>query len=363
MKLLTVVGARPNFIKVAPLQQALLQQSVIESKIVHTGQHSDAQLSDIFFHQLDIPQPDYHLNACAGTPTQQTADILLKFEQVLLTEQPDWVLVVGDVTSTVACALGASQINIPVAHVEAGLRSGDRRMPEERNRIQVDAVADLFFVTEQTGVDNLRREGVPDSKIHFVGNVLIDSLVNYRQRANALNKVGAMGMKPGEYIVMTMHRPSNVDTKTGLERMLRIVRNTACCTTVLFSLHPRTKANLLKNGLLTELRRIPNVRLLEPQGYLEFLNLLEQATAVITDSGGIQEETTYLKVPCLTFRDSTERPVTVELGTNQLLPDLNPAIVQQRLSDILEGRAKTGQIPPLWDGQAASRIAEILSRQ
>ncbi|MBD2751374.1 non-hydrolyzing UDP-N-acetylglucosamine 2-epimerase [Spirosoma validum] len=360
MKILNIVGARPNFIKVAPLHKAFRTYPAIESKIVHTGQHYDTQLSDIFFHQLDLPQPDYQLNVCPETPTRQTADILLKFEQVLLTEQPDWILVVGDVTSTLACALAASQAGVCIAHVEAGLRSGDRQMPEERNRTITDALAELLFVTEPAGLHNLRREGISDGRVHFVGNVMIDTLAQYRQKANELDTVGAMGLISGSYVLMTMHRPSNVDSEEGLNRILKIVEETACRKTVLFSLHPRTKASLLRNGLMMRLMAIPNVRLLEPQGYLEFLNLMEHATAIITDSGGIQEETTYLNVPCLTFRNSTERPVTVELGTNHLLADLNPETVRQKLTEILEGRAKMGSVPPLWDGQTAGRIAEIM---
>lgn len=360
MKILNIVGARPNFIKVAPLHKAFLAYPDIESKIIHTGQHHDTKLSDIFFHQLDLPQPDYYLNVCLETPTRQTGDILLKFEQVLLAEQPDWVVVVGDVTSTLACALAASQAGIHIAHVEAGLRSGDRQMPEERNRKVTDTLADLLFVTEQAGVCNLRREGISDERIHFVGNVMIDTLAQYRHKATDLDTIGAKGLLPGSYVLITMHRPSNVDSKEGLKRVLKIVEETASRKTVLFSVHPRTQASLVRNGLMTRLMTTQNVRLLEPQGYLEFMNLMEHAAVVITDSGGIQEETTYLSVPCLTFRNSTERPVTVELGTNQLLADLNPKTVQQKLDEILEGRAKVGSVPPLWDGKTAGRIAEIM---
>ncbi|WP_420151637.1 non-hydrolyzing UDP-N-acetylglucosamine 2-epimerase [Spirosoma sp.] len=363
MKILTVVGARPNFIKVAPLHQAFLSCPAIESKLVHTGQHYDASLSDVFFQQLNLPEPDYHLNISEGSQSQQTADILLKFEPVLAAEKPDWVLVIGDVTSTFACALSAKQAGIRVAHVEAGLRSGDDQMPEERNRILTDAMADLLFVTEQAGLDNLRQEGVSAGKIHFVGNVMIDSLIRFRTQANQLNTVGKMGFMPNDYVLMTMHRPSNVDTLAGLLRILNIVEVIAPRKTVLFSLHPRTKRSLIKHGLLERLSAIANSKLLEPQGYLEFLNLMEHATAIITDSGGIQEETTYLNVPCLTFRSSTERPVTVKLGTNHLLADLDPETVQLTVDEILAGRIKTGQIPPLWDGLAARRMAEVLCSQ
>ena len=361
MKILSIVGARPNFIKVAPLHRAFLNYPVIESKIVHTGQHYDAIMSDIFFAQLELPKPDYHLGACSGTATQQTADILLRFENIVRMEQPNWVLVVGDVTSTLACALAASQLGVRVAHVEAGLRSGDSRMPEERNRKLTDALSDLLFVTEQAGVKNLQHEGIASEKIHVVGNVMIDSLVQYRPQAIALNTVGTLGLTPGNYILLTMHRPANVDTEAGLAKIIQIVADASAYKTVLFPIHPRTKANLLRYNLLTCLVDLPNVRILEPQGYLEFLNLMQHAAIVITDSGGVQEETTYLQVPCLTFRDSTERPVTIDLGTNQLIADMNPETVNQQVKEILNGHKKNGQIPPLWDGQTANRIAKIIS--
>lgn len=360
MKILNIVGARPNFMKVAPLHRAFLDQPAVESKIVHTGQHYDARMSDVFFNQLDLPRPDYYLGVEKGTQTQQTADIMLKFETVMATEQPDWVLVVGDVTSTIACALVAVRMGVRVAHVEAGLRSGDRRMPEEINRMLTDTLSDRLFVTEQAGLNNLRREGIADEKVHFVGNVMIDSLVHYRRTAADLDTVSTLGLTPGRYVLMTMHRPANVDNEAGLRSIVQMVENTAQHRTVLFPVHPRTGANLARFGLMDQLTAIPNVRLLEPQGYLEFLNLMEHAAIVITDSGGIQEETTYLQVPCLTFRNSTERPVTVDLGTNQLLADLNPETVKDKVAEILAGKAKPGLIPPLWDGQAAGRIRNIL---
>ena len=362
MKILSLVGARPNFMKVAPLHRAFIACPEIESKIVHTGQHSDAGMSDVFFNQLNLPQPDHYLGIQAGTATRQTADILLAFEQVLNEEQPDWVVVVGDVTSTLACALAAAQQDIRVAHVEAGLRSGDRQMPEERNRILTDALADLLFVTEQTGYDNLIREGVADHKIYLVGNVMIDALVQHRAKANELDTVASLGLVPKNFVLLTMHRPSNVDTETGLRRLVEILKNTSACLPVLFPVHPRTRTNLRRFGLDTALTTLPDVHLLAPQGYLQFLNLLEQAALVITDSGGVQEETTYLQVPCLTFRQSTERPVTVALGTNQLVTDLRPETVHQQVSQILAGQIKQGKIPPLWDGQTAGRIAQILRK-
>jgi UDP-N-acetylglucosamine 2-epimerase (non-hydrolysing) len=360
MKILSIVGARPNFMKVAPLHRALESDSGITSKIVHTGQHYDARMSDVFFNQLEMPKPDYYLGVGSGTQTGQTAEIMTKFEAVLQIEQPDWVVVVGDVTSTLACALVAVRMGIRVAHVEAGLRSGDRRMPEEINRILTDNLSDLLFVTEQAGLDNLRREGIAEEKIQFVGNIMIDALVHYRAKANALDTVGALGLRQGEYVLLTMHRPSNVDAPEGLRAIVQIAENAAQYGPVVFPLHPRTRDKLLQFNLLDTLENLSDVLLLEPQGYLEFLNLMEYAQAVVTDSGGIQEETTYLQVPCLTFRSSTERPSTVTLGTNTLLADLDPITVAEHLTTIRQGTAKTGQIPPLWDGQTAGRIAKHL---
>ena len=360
MKILNIVGARPNFMKVAPLHRAFLAHPSIESKIVHTGQHYDARMSDVFFNQLELPQPDYYLGVASGSPTQQTAEIMTKFEAVMQTEKPDWVVVVGDVTSTLACALVAVRMGVRVAHVEAGLRSGDRQMPEEINRILTDNLADLLFVTEQAGMDNLQREGIPSEKVRFVGNVMIDSLVHYRLKANKLDTVSRLGLFAQSYVLVTMHRPSNVDVPDGLKAIVQILNEATQHQTVVFPLHPRTASNFARYNLMTSLHAIPNLILLEPQGYLEFLNLMEHASAVVTDSGGIQEETTYLQVPCLTFRDSTERPITVSLGTNILLSDLNPVTVDATLLSIRSGKAKYGHIPPLWDGQAALRIVKSI---
>jgi UDP-N-acetylglucosamine 2-epimerase (non-hydrolysing) len=360
MKILSIVGARPNFMKVAPLHRAFLKHAQIDSKIIHTGQHYDARMSDVFFNQLELPKPDYFLGIGGGSHTQQTAKIMIEFEQVMAAEKPDVVLVVGDVNSTIACAMVAVKEHIPVVHVEAGLRSGDRGMPEEINRIMTDCIADDLFVTEQAGIDNLKRESIPDEKVHFVGNVMIDSLVYYRKKASTLTLLKDLDLEPKSYVLMTMHRPSNVDFEEGLQNILSIIKETSKDKTVLFPVHPRTLKNMETWGLLDELKSLQHVILMEPQGYLEFLHLMENAALIITDSGGIQEETTYLQVPCLTFRASTERPVTVELGTNILLSDLNPVSVAEKVQDILGGRTKEGVIPPFWDGHAAERIAEIL---
>ncbi|MCB0640198.1 MAG: UDP-N-acetylglucosamine 2-epimerase (non-hydrolyzing) [Phaeodactylibacter sp.] len=361
MKILNIVGARPNFMKIAPLHRAFQQVDSIESKIVHTGQHYDAKMSDVFFNQLELPQPDYYLGLGGGSHTYQTARIMLKFEEVLNDEQPDLVLVVGDVNSTIATALVASKMNIKVAHVEAGLRSGDRTMPEEINRILTDSISDYLFVTEQSGMINLAKEGVPDEKVFFVGNVMIDSLIHFREKASKSTILNKLGVGAKDYVLMTMHRPHNVDQEAGLKAILQIIKDTARHKTVVFPIHPRTSNNMERFGLAEELNSIDNLILQEPLGYLEFLNLMDNAFAVITDSGGIQEETTYLQVPCLTFRDTTERPVTITLGTNVLLKDLDPATVKQHFSALLNGTSKAGVVPPLWDGKASERIAQILA--
>ncbi len=360
MKILNIVGARPNFMKIAPLHRAFQRYPQVESKIVHTGQHYDEKMSDIFFNQLELPKPDYFLGIGGGTHTQQTAKIMMEFEQVMNDEKPDLVLVVGDVNSTVACTLVAVKMGVPLAHVEAGLRSGDRTMPEELNRLMTDAVADYLFVTEQSGMIHLAKEGVPDEKVFFVGNVMIDSLAYFRQKAAGSDILQQAQTTEKEYILMTMHRPANVDNEAGLKSILQIIEDAAKYKKVIFPMHPRTSNNIKKFGLEDRLNAIQNFVLMGPQGYLQFLKLMENAAIIITDSGGIQEETTYLQVPCLTFRDTTERPITTTLGTNQLLKDLNPQTVHDRMVEILDGKARKGVVPPLWDGHAAERIAEIL---
>ncbi len=374
MKVIQVVGARPNFMKVAPLHRAIKNLTGWTSKIVHTGQHSDAKMSDIFFTQLELPKPDFFLGIGGGSHTEVTAKIMLAFEKIVESEKPDLIIVVGDVTSTLACTLVAIKMGIPLAHVEAGLRSGDRTMPEEINRILTDSVANYLFVTEQSGLDHLKREGVPDEKVFFTGNVMIDSLVRYQEKAKSSSILEELGLQPSDlenrrevsrlyetdYIVMTMHRPANVDTETGLKAILELIELSTAKTKVVFPIHPRTRSNMAKFGLEDTLTQNKNLILTEPLGYLEFIQLMTHSKAILTDSGGIQEETTYLGIPCLTFRDSTERPITVTLGTNQLLADLNPKITFAALEEILAGHHKKGQIPPLWDGHAAERIAENL---
>jgi UDP-N-acetylglucosamine 2-epimerase (non-hydrolysing) len=360
MKILNIVGARPNFMKVAPLHRAFCKNPLIESKIIHTGQHFDAKMSEVFFEQLELPKPHYFLGIGGGTHTEATARTMLEFEKVLTIERPDVVLVVGDVNATLACALVAVKEHIPVVHVEAGLRSGDRKMPEEINRIVVDNISNYLFVTEQDGLDNLQKEGVLDNKVYFVGNVMIDSLAYYLQKSKSLTIMQDLGVQSKGFMLLTMHRPANVDTPEGLGSILEIIEKASEHLSVIFPIHPRTRNNMEKFGLSDKLKSIKNVILTEAQGYLEFLNLMYNAKLIITDSGGIQEESTYLKIPCLTFRDSTERPVTVTLGTNQLLTDLNADTVYEKLLEILAGNTKIGSIPPLWDGKTAQRIADIL---
>ena len=374
MKVIQVVGARPNFMKVAPLHRAIQQLSGWTSKIVHTGQHFDAKMSDVFFTQLELPKPDYFLGIGGGSHTEVTAHIMLAFEKIVADEKPDLIIVVGDVTSTLACTLVAIKMGIPVAHVEAGLRSFDRTMPEELNRLLTDSVANYLFVTEESGLNHLKNEGVPDEKVFFSGNVMIDSLVRYQEKAKNSTILTDLGLQPSDsgqsssefglipsnYIVMTMHRPANVDTEKGLLSILELMELSAQKTKIVFPIHPRTRAHMDKFGLTKRMEAVPNLILTEPLGYLEFIQLMSHAKAILTDSGGIQEETTYLEIPCLTFRDSTERPVTVTLGTNQLLADLDPQKTYQALEKILAGEVKKGSIPPLWDGHAAERIANTL---
>ncbi|MEM6327455.1 MAG: UDP-N-acetylglucosamine 2-epimerase (non-hydrolyzing) [Bacteroidota bacterium] len=357
MTLLSVVGARPNFMKVGPLHDALVSDGRATSLVVHTGQHYDQRMSDVFFRDLGLPEPAHYLGVGGGTHAEQTARVMLAFEPVLAEVAPEAVVVVGDVNSTLATALVAAKRHVPVVHVEAGLRSGDRAMPEELNRIAVDHLADRLYVTEQSGLDNLSREGIPADRIAFVGNVMIDSLRNHVDPARASGTVERMGLAGEAFALVTVHRPRNVDHPEALAAVASVLETLAQRMTVLLPLHPRTRHNLYTHGLLSRVESF--ARIIPPAGYLEFLALMDAATVVVTDSGGIQEETTALGVPCLTLRPTTERPSTVEIGTNQLLP-VDPEAVGRAVDDVLAGRAKTGGIPPLWDGRAGERIAADL---
>lgn len=338
------------------MHRAFCQSGKIDSIICHTGQHYDAKMSTIFFEQLELPKPHIYLGIQGGSHAEQTGQIMMEFEKVLLEHRPDIVLVVGDVNSTLACSITAKKLHIPVVHVEAGLRSGDMRMPEEVNRIVTDSISDELFVTEQSGIDNLKAEGVARSKVHFVGHVMIDSLVHYIDKSENEGVLEDLNLKPGAYILSTLHRPSNVDTKESLENLIDILEGLSERSKVVLPLHPRTASNLKKFGLEQKFKSLQNLLSIEPQGYLPFIKLIKNAKALVTDSGGIQEETTFLKVPCITLRENTERPVTIELGTNQLVP-----INRESVLAALEKQSKNeSKIPPLWDGKAAERISEIL---
>ncbi|QRR01924.1 non-hydrolyzing UDP-N-acetylglucosamine 2-epimerase [Dyadobacter sandarakinus] len=361
MKVINVVGARPNFMKVAPLHRAFSRFPEIHSIVVHTGQHSDACMSDVFLEQLKMPPPDYLLRLSAASATCQFSEIMTGFEKILQKEKPDLVLVAGDVNSTLACALAASKADIPVAHVEAGLRSGDRSMPEEINRILTDALSAHLFVTEPSAVQNLLLENVPMQKIHLVGNVMIDSLIGIT--GSWCPESATNISEQSRYILWTMHRPSNVDTEVMLTKMLAMITHLARRWTVLFPVHPRTMKNLCTFGLADQLCSIRNVQVLPPQGYMEFLKLMTGAMVVVTDSGGVQEETTFLQIPCITLRESTERPVTVERGSNLLLYPFDEKRIEDNIAAIQQGLWKKGSIPEYWDGRTAERIVSILKAQ
>ena len=342
--------------KVAPIHRAFEKYGVkAEHLICHTGQHYDEKMSKIFFDELEMPKPRYYLGVGSGSHAEQTAKVMTEFEKVLLKEKPDLVLVVGDVNSTIACSLVASKLSIKVAHIEAGLRSFDMGMPEEINRLLTDAISDFLFVTEKSGLENLKNSGVDNSKVFFVGNVMIDSLVHFLPKAGKSDILSKLGKDP--YILVTLHRPSNVDDKSYLSSLVDTLNRLSEEKKIIFPVHPRTKKNMDVFGLSGGLSE--NVKLTDPLGYLDFLCLIKNADLVLTDSGGIQEETTYLGVQCITVRDNTERPVTVNVGTNHLTgTDLK--VVEETSLDILKGNIKKGSVPELWDGKAAERIAEIL---
>jgi UDP-N-acetylglucosamine 2-epimerase (non-hydrolysing) len=360
MKILCIAGARPNFMKIGPLMEAFGRTPEIDPVLVHTGQHYDEKMSDLFFRQLGIPEPAFNLGVGGGSHAVQTASIMTAFEPVLARERPDAILVVGDVNSTIACALVASKLDVNVIHVEAGLRSFDRSMPEEINRVLTDSISDLLLCSESSGVENLAREGIAGDRVHMVGNVMIDSLLKHLERARALPTLTELGLKPGTYALATLHRPSNVDSPEALANTLEIVRRVQTELPVFLPLHPRTRQNLERFGLRARLDQLPGVRVVEPLGYLEFLNLMASARLVLTDSGGIQEETTILRVPCVTLRENTERPVTCEVGSNRVA-GTDPDRVHQIVTDVLQAPDTMTAIPPLWDGQAAGRIARIIA--
>ena len=356
LKITCIVGARPNFIKMAALVHAMRRREGFQVQLIHTGQHFSPDMSDSFFQQLGIPAPDVNLAAGGGSQTEQTAEIMKRIEPVFLQHRPDVLVVVGDVNSTVAGSLVAAKLRIPIAHVEAGLRSFDRGMPEEINRLVTDAISDYLFVTEPAGKANLLREGADPERVFFVGNVMIDTLMRFRSKAAESDVLEKFGLRPKSYAVVTLHRPSNVDNPARLAELLAMLDELSRDLKIVFAVHPRTSRSIQDAGLATD-----NLLVIPPQSYLDFLRLTMDARLVLTDSGGIQEETTILQVPCLTLRENTERPVTIERGTNQLA-GVNTIEILRMAREVLGQPMPSGRIPDLWDGNAADRIAEILQR-
>lgn len=358
IKIISVVGARPNFMKVAPIHRAFQKYSnKIKHLICHTGQHYDEKMSDIFFKHLNLPQPDFNLGIGSGTHAEQTGRIMIEFEKILLKEKPELVIVVGDVNSTIACSLTAKKLNIQVAHIEAGLRSFDRQMPEEINRILTDSISDYLFVTEESGIKNLENEGINSERVYFVGNCMIDSLIDLIKANHSSDIFDSLRLDSKKYIVVTMHRPSNVDTVKKLGELLELLNSISKNNIVIFPIHPRTKNNLEKFGLINKLNQ--NLKLTEPLGYIDFIHLISKAELILTDSGGIQEESTYLGTQCITLRTTTERPITVDIGTNQLIGD-DFKLAEKTAIDVLNGKKKEGRIPELWDGKAGERITATI---
>jgi UDP-N-acetylglucosamine 2-epimerase (non-hydrolysing) len=362
IKILHVVGARPNFMKIAPLLEALAEHADrFRNELVHTGQHYDERMSDLFFRDLGLPRPDYNLEVGSGTHAEQTAAIMVRFEKVVHSARPDLVVVVGDVNSTAACGLVAAKEGVKLAHVEAGLRSRDRSMPEEINRVVTDALADLHFTTCREANDNLVAEGVDPGRIHLVGNLMADTLLKHRERARHLPLLPRFGLHPGGYALVTLHRPSNVDQPAQLQEILNGLELLSRDTHVLLPMHPRTAKQLTTLAWLDRLQANRRFVITEPLGYLEFLHCMMHAGVVVTDSGGVQEETTVLGVPCLTLRKNTERAVTIEHGTNELVALHSEAIAaagRRALTD----KSRVGRVPELWDGQSARRLAAILRK-
>lgn len=359
MRIINVVGARPNFMKIAPLMAEYRTHGQIESLLVHTGQHYDQKMSDVFFHQLGIPNPDINLEVGSSSHACQTAEIMKAFEPIVLNQAPDLVLVVGDVNSTIACSLVATKLNVRVAHVEAGLRSFDRSMPEEINRILTDAISDLLFCTEQSGIDNLTREGIPKKRMFLVGNLMIDTLLRHKATAETSDILNQLDLNGDGFAVLTLHRPSNVDDVAVFSRILDAVEVIQAEVPVVFPAHPRTLKNLAGSCLGERVARLHNLRLTDPLGYIDFLKLMSCAKVVLTDSGGIQEETTILGVPCLTLRENTERPITVAVGANRIVGTDTSRIIEGFREAVDMGRPGP-EVPPLWDGRTAERIVRIL---
>ncbi|MFW6147949.1 MAG: non-hydrolyzing UDP-N-acetylglucosamine 2-epimerase [Thermodesulfobacteriota bacterium] len=356
MRICHIVGARPNFMKMAPVMRALAGKKDVEQVLVHTGQHYDDNMSELFFRELELPTPDINLEVGSGSQAWQTAQIMMRFEKIVYDQHPDLVLVYGDVNSTVAAALVCVKVGIRIGHVEAGLRAFDRTMPEEINRLLTDQIADLLFTPSKDGDENLLREGVAQEKIHLVGNVMIDTLVQLLPKAKG-EGLKDKGLGNGNYALVTLHRPSNVDDPKMLNEIMAALSEISDDLPVIFPVHPRTRMKISEFGF--QIAENGSLHLIDPLGYLDFLALQKSSTVVITDSGGIQEETTFLGVPCLTVRKNTERPITVEMGTNVLVGQ-DMAQLKREIYNILDGKIRQGQVPPLWDGHASERIAYVL---
>jgi UDP-N-acetylglucosamine 2-epimerase (non-hydrolysing) len=359
LKILHVVGARPNFMKIAPIMKVMSShQGLFEQTLVHTGQHYDDAMSDIFFNEFELSAPDVNLEVGSGSHAWQTAQVMLRFEPVVLDYKPDWVITVGDVNSTLACSLVCSKLGFPVAHVEAGLRSFDRSMPEEINRLLTDQIADLLFTPSQDGNENLANEGIAADKIHFVGNVMIDTLVQLLPNAEARWSKLRERLGLDQYLLVTLHRPSNVDNLSSLKDILEALEEVSKRIQVLFPIHPRTRQRIDQFGFDS---MIKGIKVLEPIGYLDFMSLQMHAKVVLTDSGGVQEETTYLGIPCITARPNTERPITITMGSNRLVNSTRDELVEA-IHLTMEKGAPNAKIPPLWDGHTAERIVEVFRR-
>jgi UDP-N-acetylglucosamine 2-epimerase (non-hydrolysing) len=361
LKFAVVAGARPNFVKVAPLMEAFKRAKDAQAILVHTGQHYDHVMSAVFFQDLDMPTPDVYLKVGSGTHAEQTAKVLVAFEDYLMNNAVDCVVVVGDVNSTLACALAAAKCHVPLAHVEAGLRSFDRTMPEEVNRVVTDALADYLFTPSKDGDENLAREGAPGARVFQVGNVMIDTLRRYEKAARARSFASRHGLRAGEYILCTLHRPSNVDHEETFRGIVSVIRQLSQKAPVIFPVHPRTQSRMSAFGLQDQIRD-NRLLLIDPLGYLDFLSVLADAGLVLTDSGGIQEETTVLGIPCLTLRESTERPVTVTVGTNRVV-GTDAGRILESAETALAGNWIKGSIPDGWDGHTAERIVQLLTKE
>ncbi len=362
IKIVNIVGTRPNFVKISPLLEEIKKKKKIESVLINTNQHYDCKLSDIFFSELRIPQPNYNLKVGSGSHAWQTAKIIERMEPILKKESPDLVIVVGDVNSTLAGALTAAKLKIPIAHVESGLRSFDKDMPEEINRLLTDHLSSYLFVSEPSGVKNLIKEGISRKKIFLVGNIMIDTLLKQKEKALKIPILKRIAVQKYNYAVLTLHRPENIDNKIFFKRLLKVIDVICEKIEVIWPVHPRGKKRLREFSFLKQLKRIKNLKMIPPLGYLEIVSLMAQSKFVLTDSGGIQEETTVLNIPCLTLRENTERPITVNKGTN-IVVGRNPKKIIREVTRILNGNIKKGKIPRYWDGKTASRIVNILNQK